>query len=90
MRFIGHSFAVVCGLLFGYSLVIALVAAFTTDSMGITAWFLGVALLGVAAVAATTTYVMRRPYSGGYVLVALVCIAATFVCFVSLIPLLAW
>lgn len=80
----------VCVLLFGYTFLIALLAAFTTGSVAVAAWILGAALISMTLVVLATRYVMRRPYTGGYFPVALVCLAGTFVCFISFLPLLVF
>jgi hypothetical protein len=88
VRCLGYAFTVECVLLFGYAFFTTIWAALTVDPVEVRAWLLIAATLCLAFVAAATRYVMRRSYSGGHFLVALACLAATFACLVSLIPLL--
>ena len=88
LRSLGYVFTAVCALLFGYALFAAVWAAFNVDHVGLSAWFVAAAMTCLALVLAATRYVIRRPNSGGYLLVSLACLAATVACLVSLIPLL--
>jgi len=90
VRFIGHAFALACALLAGAAIYITVLAAFKVDHAGITAWLLGAGLLSLTSVVVATVFVARQPHLGGYFLVALVCLAAKFVCFVSWIPVAAF
>ena len=74
-RFLGYVFAVACAVLFGYTFFIAVVAAFTTGSLGVAAWVLGSASICMTLVVLATAYVVRRPYTGGYFLIALACVS---------------
>jgi hypothetical protein len=76
--------------MFGYTIFVALVAGFTAGSVVVAAWVLGAATISMTFVVIATRYVARRPYKGGYFLVALVCLAATFLCLMSFIPLVAF
>jgi hypothetical protein len=89
VRCLGYAFAVVSAALFGLAFVYAVGAAFNADHLGVTIWMVGAAMLCVAFVLVATRYVMRRAYSGGYFLVALACLVATFACVLSWFPLLA-
>jgi hypothetical protein len=90
LRCLGHTFAVGCTVLFGYSSTVAVVAAFEAESLGVAAWILGAALTCISLIALATLYVVRRPYTGGYVLVALACLVATVVVWASLAPVLVF
>lgn len=88
-RVLGHAFAVLCSVLFGWAFVTAIRIAISVDPIGVTTWVFGAALLCLAFVVVATRYVMRRPFTGGYFLVALACLAATFACVLSWFTLLA-
>ena len=90
MRLLGHVFAGACAVVFGYTFLVAMVAAFSAGSFGVTSVVLGVAATCLAFVLLTAVYVTRRPYTGGYLLIALACLTASVVCGASIIPLLAF
>ena len=89
-RLSGYAIAVSSAALLGYALVVLTVAAATTNSTAVATWLLAVGALVLAAVIAVVIYVSRRPYSGGYFIVAIVCVVSSLVCFISLLPLIAW
>lgn len=90
VRCVGHTVAGGCAALFGYTFIVAVVAAFEATSLGVTAWVLGAAMTCISLIALATVYVIRRPYTGGYVLVALACLVATVIVWASLVPVLVF
>jgi hypothetical protein len=58
-------------------------------STGVIAWLLVPAALGLVAIGLTTSYVARKPYTGGHCLVGIVALFVAFGCVVSWMPLLA-
>ncbi|HUF97760.1 MAG TPA: hypothetical protein VMM60_06485 [Ilumatobacter sp.] len=89
-RLVGHGFAVASAVLCAYAIVVTTAEALNTNSTFIAWWLLGAVLLSLIAVVAIAVYVTQRAHPGGYFLVALVCILATFVCVAALIPVVAW
>lgn len=90
VRCVGYSAAVACGFLFTYLFVLAVLTAFYVDDVGVALWIGGFAAAALVFVVTTVVYVSRKPYPGGYVLVALASLTAGFVCLVALLPLLIW
>jgi hypothetical protein len=90
VRCLGHTFAVGCAVLFGYTSIVAVVVAFDAESLGLAAWVLGAAMTCISLIALATVYVIRRPYTGGYALVGLACLVATVIVWASLVPVLVF
>jgi len=87
-RLVGYTIAALCVSLFLYLLVLATAVSVEAEGAGLVAWILGAALSSLAFVVATTIYVVRRPYRGGYALVALASLASSVLCLISFVPLL--
>jgi hypothetical protein len=88
-RLLGYSFAALCALLLAFVVSTAIWSAFSIEESSLSAWLLGSATLCSAVAVTTAVRVTRRPHTGGYLVLALVCLAATVACIVSMIPL-AW
>ncbi len=87
-RALSLSFAVLSALLLAFTVATAIWSAFTIDEPRVSAWLLGSATVCSAVVATTAVRVSRRGSAGGYLVLALVCLAATAACIISMTPLL--
>ena len=89
-RLSGYLVAVACLGLFVWMFVAAVVAAVEVEHASGAAWILGLSLSALAFVTVTVIYVSRRPFTGGYALVAMASVVSAVVCLMAFFPLLVW
>ena len=89
-RFVLHAVAVGTLALFAWMLFYVVRIAVRADDARVRVWMGGVAVVALALVGVSAVYVRRSPHSGGYAIVSLAAMAATFVCFIGLGSLVAF